>query len=364
MQADIIKKHAVDGYLYGRVGEDHFVVIADEATFNEEHLYECRETLQDVLSDSVYNVRVCFGIYRTDNMNESLSFMCDKASFAVASIKDDTHSFIAYYDDTMLEAAIKYKTIVDEFDDAIKASEFKMYLQPQISAKTRRLTGAEALVRRIKPDGTIVSPIDFIPVYEKSGLISRLDRYIWEQAAAKLGEWKKVGINMSISVNISPKDFYYIDIFNTFAGLIKKYDIEPSNLKIEITETTIMSDVPNLMGELEELRKAGFTIEMDDFGSGYSSLNTLKDINVDVLKVDMGFIKETKNVKKSRIILASVIKMAKELNLLIITEGVETEDQVDNLTKLGCDVFQGYYFSKAIDVNEFEKRYLYRKKAG
>lgn len=99
---------------------------------------------------------------------------------------------------------------------------------------------------------------------------------------------------MSISVNISPKDFYYIDIFNTFAGLVKKYDIEPSNLKIEITETTIMSDAPNLMGELEELRKAGFTIEMDDFGSGYSSLNTLKDINIDVLKVDMGFIKETK----------------------------------------------------------------------
>ena len=221
----------------------------------------------------------------------------------------------------MLEDAIKYKTIVDEFDDAIKAGEFKMYLQPQISAKTGKLTGAEALVRRIKPDGTIISPIGFIPVYEKSGLISRLDRYIWEQASAKLGEWKKAGINMKISVNISPKDFYYIDIFNTFVGLVKKYDIEPSNLKIEITETTIMSDVPNLMGELEELRKAGFTLEMDDFGSGYSSLNTLKDINVDVLKIDMGFIKETKNVKKSRIILASVIKMAKELNLLIITEG-------------------------------------------
>ena len=158
-QADIIKKHAVDGYLYGRVGEDHFVVIADEDTFNEEYLYECRETLQNVLSDSVYNVRVCFGIYRTDNMNESLSFMCDKASFAVASIKDDTHSFIAYYDDTMLEAAIKYKTIVDEFDDAIKAGEFKMYLQPQISAKTRRLTGAEALVRSGALDVVVVDSV-------------------------------------------------------------------------------------------------------------------------------------------------------------------------------------------------------------
>lgn len=263
-QAGIIKKHAVDGYLYGRVGEDHFVVIADEATFNEEYLYECRDALQNVLSDSVYNVRICFGIYRTDNMNESLSFMCDKASFAIASIKDDTHSFIAYYDDTMLESAIRYKTIVDEFDEAITDGEFKMYLQPQISAKTRQLTGAEALVRRIKPDGLIVSPIDFIPVYEKSGLISRLDRYIWEQAAAKLGEWKKLGIDMNISVNISPKDFYYIDIFNTFVRLVKKYDIEPANLNIEITETAIMSDVPNLMEELEKLRKAGFTIEMDD----------------------------------------------------------------------------------------------------
>ena len=123
-----------------------------------------------------------------------------------------------------------------------------------------------------------------------------------------------------------------------------------------------MSDAPNLMGELEELRKAGFTIEMDDFG--YSSLNTLKDINIDVLKVDMGFIKETKNVKKSRIILASVIKMAKELNLLIITQGVETEEQVDNLTKLGCDVFQGYYFSKAIDVNGLKRDIYIGKKLG
>ena len=135
-------------------------------------------------------------------------------------------------------------------------------------------------------------------------------------------------------------------------------------VRYEVTESayTTLADSDNRT--LSELHNMGISILLDDFGSGYSSLNTLKDINVDVLKVDMGFIKETKNVKKSRIILASVIKMAKELNLLIITEGVETEEQVDNLTKLGCDVFQGYYFSKAIDVNEFEKRYLYRKKAG
>lgn len=363
-QSKMIKKYAADGCLYGRVGEDHFVVIVDEDAFQEQYLYECRNALQKVMSDSVYTVRICFGIYKTNDMSESLPSMCDKASLAIAAIKDDAQRFIAYYDDTMLEDAIMYKTIVDEFDEAMTSGEFKMYLQPQISAKTRQLTGAEALVRRIKPDGKVVPPMDFIPVYEKSGLISRLDRYIWEQAAAKLGEWKKAGINMNISVNISPKDFYYVDIYSTFVRLVKKYDIDPANLNIEITETAIMSDVPNLMAELEKLRRAGFVVEMDDFGSGYSSLNTLKDINVDVLKVDMGFIRETKNVKKSRVILDFVIKMAKELNVSVITEGVETIEQVDNLTKLGCDTFQGYYFSKPIAVNEFEERYLDIEKAG
>lgn len=363
-QTRMIKKYADDGCLYGRVGEDHFVVIADEETFKEEYLYECRNALQNVLSDSVYTVRICFGIYKTDDMNESLSFMCDKASLAIAAIKEDAQRFIAYYDDAMLEDAIMYKTIVDEFDDAMANGEFEMYLQPQISAKTRQLTGAEALVRRIKLDGKVVPPIDFIPVYEKSGIISKLDIYIWEQAAKKLGEWKLAGIDMNISVNISPKDFYYIDIYSTFIGLVKKYDIAPENLNIEITETAIMSDVPNIRDELEKLRRAGFVVEMDDFGSGYSSLNTLKDINVDVLKVDMGFIRETKNVKKSRVILDFVIKMAKELNVSVITEGVETIEQVDNLTKLGCDTFQGYYFSKPIAVNEFEEKYLDIEKAG
>lgn len=275
-QTKMIKKYVTDGCLYGRVGEDHFVVITDEDTFEEQYLYECRNALQKVMSDSVYTVRICFGIYKTNDMSESLSSMCDKASLAIASIKEDTQRFIAYYDDTMLEDAIMYKTIVDEFDEAMKSGEFKMYLQPQISAKTRQLTGAEALVRRIKPDGRVVPPMDFIPVYEKSGLISRLDRYIWEQAAAKLGEWKKAGINMNISVNISPKDFYYVDIYSTFVRLVKKYDIDPENLNIEITETAIMSDVPNLMSELEKLRRAGFVVEMDDFGSGYSSLNNEK----------------------------------------------------------------------------------------
>lgn len=233
-----------------------------------------------------------------------------------------------------------------------------MYLQPQISAGTGKLHGAEALVRRIRADGTIIPPVEFIPIYEKSGLICQLDQYIWEQAAKKLGEWKERGKQMCISVNISPKDFYYVDIYRVFQELVEKYDISPQNLNIEITETAIMSDIPNLRDELKKLQSLGFTVEIDDFGSGYSSLNTLKDIDVDVLKIDMGFLRETQNKDKSKIILNSVVQMAKEIGMPVITEGVETIEQVHMLTKMGCDTFQGYYFSKPITVAEFEKQYM------
>ena len=233
-----------------------------------------------------------------------------------------------------------------------------MYLQPQISAGTGDLYGAEALVRRIRPDGTVVPPMEFIPIYEKSGLISQMDQYIWEQSAKKLGEWKQQGKDMRISVNISPKDFYYIDICAMFQKLVEKYAISPGNLNIEITETAIMSDIPNLHDELKQLQDFGFTVEIDDFGNGYSSLKALKDIDVDVLKIDMGFLHETKNKEKSKIILNSVVRMAKEIGMPVITEGVETIEQVRMLTKMGCDTFQGYYFSKPISVEEFEKKYM------
>lgn len=358
VQADQVRKYAVEGCLYGRVGEDHFVMILDQDKFHEEYLYDCSRELQKILSDSVYNVRVHFGIYRADHFDEPLESMCDKAAFAIDSIREDMQEVVAYYDHSMLESALKWKRAVDEFEDALKNQEFHMYLQPQICAGTGKLYGAEALVRRIKPDGKMVPPVDFIPIYEKSGLICQLDKCIWEQASQKLSEWKKSGIEMKISVNISPKDFTYIDICDTFRGLVEKYQISPQNLNIEITETMIMSEIPNLRQDLDKLREQGFIVKIDDFGSGYSSLNALKDINVDVLKIDMGFLRKTKNIEKSKIILNSVIQMAKEIGMLVIIEGVETAAQVEMLTHMGCDIFQGYYFSKPVRPEEFEERYF------
>ena len=232
-----------------------------------------------------------------------------------------------------------------------------MFLQPQIT-NDGRVVGAEALVRWISPDKGMISPADFIPVLEKVGLIHKLDLYMWEKAAQKLQEWKREGKNnLSISVNISTQDFYLIDIYEAFHELSKKYDFDIKNLKLEITESALMKDVRRIMRNMDELHALGYDIEIDDFGSGYSSLGMLKDIRADILKIDMIFLQETVNVDRSTTIIKNVIAMSKELGMPVVTEGVETKEQVDFLQKAGCDMFQGFYFARPMSVENFEQTY-------
>lgn len=180
-----------------------------------------------------------------------------------------------------------------------------------------------------------------------------------EKAVQKLAEWKEKGYgSYHISVNISTKDFYIIDIYETFTGLINKYGIAASNLHLEITETTLMTDFEKNMNIIHKLQGVGFRVEIDDFGSGYSSLNMLKDISADVLKIDMGFLRKSENEVKGQDILESIIALAGKIGMDVITEGVETKKQLDMLTMMGCHEFQGYYFSKPVPVSEFEEKYL------
>lgn len=182
---------------------------------------------------------------------------------------------------------------------------------------------------------------------------------MWECAAAKLSEWKKKGDTVHyISVNISTKDFYLIDVYEVITSIVKKYDIEPKMLKLEITETALMSDLKKNMEVIKSLRDYGFKIEIDDFGSGYSSLNMLKDISADVLKIDMAFLRATENEVKGQDILEAIISLGGKLGMEVITEGVETDKQLIMLTEMGCHIFQGYYFSKPIPVEEFEQKYM------
>ena len=194
----------------------------------------------------------------------------------------------------------------------------------------------------------------FIPLLEKNGLIVEVDRHIWRCACEILADWKKSNSDLFISVNISPKDFYYIDVVSEMMGLIKEYDLEPEKLRIEITETVMMTDIKDKLRLLDELRSAGFIVEMDDFGSGYSSLNLLKDMPVDVLKLDMKFLSGTDSGSRAQTIIRNIIRLSDELNIVSLTEGVETVQQYDQLSQMGCMLFQGYYFAKPMPRDDFE----------
>jgi EAL domain-containing protein (putative c-di-GMP-specific phosphodiesterase class I) len=218
------------------------------------------------------------------------------------------------------------------------------------------VVGGEALARWIHPEKGIVPPGQFIGVLENANLIYQMDRYIWELAAKQLTSWKGTeNEKYRISVNISPKDLQFLNIEVVFTELVEKYQIDPAKLNLEITETAIAGNIGTCIELMGRLREKGFLVEMDDFGSGYSSLNLLKDFKVDVLKIDMRFLDSTDDPERAQIILENIIHMAQQLKMTVIAEGVETKDQLLMLDERGCDLFQGYYFSKPVDVETFEK---------
>lgn len=357
--AGLMRRDASEDTLYARLEADRFAMCMRTENFVEENYAGYLEELQKILRSSIYRIHVHVGVYHIIDPSMSVSVMCDRAFVAIRRIKDNYQQIVSYYTEDIGNSVQREKVMVGEFDRAISAGEFQMYLQPQIAVDGHHVLGAEALVRWDHPVRGMISPGEFIPVFEKSGYITRLDRYIWELACRQLRVWKDIGReDLHISVNISPKDFYLINIYDTFTALVERYDIRPANLKLEITETALMEELSKHMVLLSRLRNYGFQVEIDDFGSGYSSLNTLQDIEVDVLKLDMGFLRKTSHEERSRIIMNSVIDMSKNLGLTVVTEGVETLDQVNYLTQAGCDVFQGYYFDRPMPVKDFENKYF------
>lgn len=360
MEADLLKERCHEGIVYGRIGGDKFAICLPKTKFREQDFMDAIQEMGRAFNNDLYHLHIYVGVYEITDIHENISIMCDKANLAIKTLNENYARSIAYYNDTILNDTILEKQLVGDFDQALEEKQFCMYLQPQMTPEGRML-GAEALVRWQHPKRGLIFPGDFIEVFEKTGLIYRLDRFIWELAVQKLAQWQQEGHNdLYISVNISTKDFYYMDVYKTITALVEKYRIIPSSLKLEITETAIMSGTAGELERIEQFRKYGFQVEIDDFGSGYSSFNTLKDMDVDVLKIDMGFLRTTKpeNLEKSMSIVNMIISLSKTLGLSVVTEGVETKEQVAKLTRMGCGVYQGYYFSKPIPVEAFEERYL------
>ncbi|MEE1218176.1 MAG: EAL domain-containing protein [Agathobacter sp.] len=357
-QAKLMASNPSERTICARLMNDRFALCLPREEFDEKRVADSIKELQREFSGNSFHLHTYMGVYEIRDRDEAVRVMVDKANIAADTIKNDFDCCVAYYDEHLLEISIEQRRLLGEFEPALQKDEFVMYLQPQVN-RDGIAKGAEALVRWAHPSRGILTPYAFIDILENAGLIYKLDLYIWEKAAQKLAEWKEKGYgSYHISVNISTKDFYIIDIYETFTGLISKYDIPASKLHLEITETTLMTDFEKNMNIIHKLQDAGFRVEIDDFGSGYSSLNMLKDISADVLKIDMGFLRESENEVKGQDILESIITLASKIGMDVITEGVETKKQLDMLTMMGCHEFQGYYFSKPVPVSEFEEKYL------
>lgn len=356
--SQFLRENMPEDSVYGRLVNDRFGLLISKDDFDEQKITDGIESIAFIDTDEYYPVNIHLGVYEVLDRTLTISAMYDRAMMALESIKDSYEKKIAYYDTGLRENALHEQKLVKEIEEALEKGQFVIHLQPQIDASGKVL-GGEALVRWQHPEMGLIMPGRFIGVMEKCGMIADLDRYVWELACKQLKEWKEKGREqMYISVNISPKDFYFMNIYDTFIGLIEQYDISPKYLKLEITETAVMNDLEKQLKLINRLRDAGFVIEMDDFGSGYSSLNMLKDIKVDMLKIDMAFLGKTEDDERAKKILKIMVELSKQLDMPSIVEGVETVEQVEFLKEIGCDIFQGYYFARPMEISAFESKYM------
>ncbi len=343
----------------GRIAGDTFGVCIPVNEFDPHCVEQDLSNFEVKKNHLSHHVLVHLGIYVVTEKDLDVSVMFDRAHLALSSIKEDYQKHVAYYDDAMRSKALWDQKISAQLRDAIATKQLRPYLQPIVDL-TGTVVGAEALVRWLHPEHGFLSPGTFIPVFEKNGMISEIDRYMWRCACELLARWKNT--SLFLSVNISPRDFYFMDVPEELKNLVKEFGIEPARLRIEITETVMMTDVEKRMEIFHDLKRAGFIVEMDDFGSGYSSLNLLKDMPVDVLKIDMMFLSKSRNEYKAKTIVQNIIHLSDELGIGSLTEGVETPNQYQILSDMGCKLFQGYYFAKPMPVEDFEK-YIFPDKA-
>lgn len=345
-----------DDQLYVRLTADVFMILTPYDDVDD--ILMLIDKIKHVLSGyKGVDYRFVFGISYVRDLKEPLRTYGDAAAIARQSVKGNALKYYAFYDDHMIDGVSSDKWIEDRMEKALDNREFVMYLQPKYDIANEKIVGAEALVRWVHPDKGIIPPNDFIPLFERNGFIVKLDQFMWEEACKTLDSWIKTNKPMiPISVNVSRKHMTANDIYIHYLNnLILKYGIDKKYLELEITETLDDSYMNNT---IQHLKKNGYTLLMDDFGSGYSSLNTLKDTQFDVIKIDRGFLCDFIDSERGKSIIKHIISMSKEIGLDIVAEGVETLEQTKFLIDCGCNVAQGFYYAKPMTVADFNKRYF------
>ena len=368
--ANSAKNLAKEDELIGRINADRFVILYHNSGGKQMH-YDYEKAFNPVKNYFIdkgkdERVLLCYGIYvltPLDYKEINIDRMIDYAHLAEKKVRESQNEGYEFYNQDQWEKGKQVAEVINYIPTAIKNGEIHVWYQPQYNYKTKKITGAEALVRWKQEGKGFISPAYFIPILEETGLIYDLDLFVWERACQDLKHWNELGYHKYISVNVSRSDIKDDnDISEIFNNLIKKYNLTSDQLRIEITESAYMENPKKLIEATNKLRKLGFQVEMDDFGSGYSSLNMLKDLPVDRIKLDLNFLTSTGDLKKSHIIISSVIKMFSSLDVKMIAEGVETKEQADFLLNEGCADMQGYYFYKPMPLEDYSKLITNKKK--
>lgn len=344
--------------IIGRIADDKFAILMEKQDFDKDIFEEVFNEVSCIIEKTLYNIQIVAGIYEIYDKKDTVQSIFDKAKISLDAIKDSDNQIFSFYNPSMMEKMLKEKDIVNDFEKSLNEKQFSIQLQP-VMDKEGNVLGAESVVRWNNPKYEDLTPSSFLDVLERTSLIYKLDVYVWELVAKKLHEWKERGFaDRFISVNVSSKDKFFIDIIKTFSELIKKYDISPQNFKVEIRETAMLENPEKTIAIFSQLKKLGIKVYIDNFGTGFSSLNVLKDFIADGIKMDTSFLSESKVSGKNKIILQTMISMSSDLGMEFIAKGVESENQMLALSKMDCKLFQGFYFSKPLPVKTYEAKYL------
>ncbi len=341
---------------FGRMRADVFAICMSYQ--KEQELSELSQTFRNEIREIIpeFDMIPVFGFYLIQDTKMQVNDMYDNAKLATKICKGNYIQNYAFYRDEMSRDIMQEQKIVNMTRPALEQEKFVLYLQPKYDIQEDRYAGAEVLVRWKDSAEKMISPGEFIPIFERNGFIMKLDYYVWEHACKLLRSWIDKGYKpMPISVNVSRVSVYNPKLVDVITDLVTSYDIPPELFQLELTESAYTSNPYMIREAMKNLQRRGFTILMDDFGSGYSSLNVLKDIAVDVLKIDMKFMSDTEIPGRGESILASVVRMAKLLEMPVIAEGVEKEHQVKFLKKIGCEYVQGFYYAKPMPSEQYEQ---------
>ena len=360
-----VMKDKLDSYDFiTRSVADNFIILKKAA-----HEKEIEAYLKDVFAtidlaiaerDIHYRMIIKAGIYHICAEDQEISSIMDKANLAKVSMGRWHQSNYNFYSEEMRQKNLEAKKLENDMEEALKNSEFCIYLQPQVDLVTKKIVSAEALVRWFHGSDGMISPAKFIPVFENNGFVVKLDLFVWEEAIKTLVKWRDNNqIMVPIAINLSRIDVGREGMIECLIQLMEKYELDREWIKTELTESACLEDDDLVMNRMRQLKDYGFRIAVDDFGSGYSSLHLLKKMPIDILKIDKSFLDINEDMPLTdEIVMRDVVDMGKHLDLQIIVEGVETIEQSDFLEAIGCDIAQGYLYGRPMPVEEFEKLLL------